>query len=687
MRLRPVSLTAGSARSLEHTLSVVVPLVAAALLALGGLADRMTDTAPTVRKSPVATTTNTDLVALAHDIGGDSHYALYFAVREHSHGARLVLDDQLRTGVLGESPGVLVHEPYLHALAGASEIRRQRLETPVEFNAHPTATGSFLGQRWQLVVGPDVSTDTVLVVWEASGVHWIVNERLLDVEHPSLGGALPGRALSGESMRPVVSPAAADAVLLAILLLAGGLLLPSSGFPTLIRLVLALIVGVALQATVGMLLLPGVLSVGVTLAVAVTLGGLLNRAERPIGWKRSDVPCLVAAGAVLTLVAVTARAARLVWVSPDSVNYLAQARMLADGALSPALLEVKRGIGQQALHAPGFALGAEGFHSLGPAILVAAVLLVASLPSLFHGGQRRAMWTLSLLLAGALVTAPAIPIMATYVNSHLLVAILLLVLAVLLGLGVQGGWPLAATPVVTALVVLRPEGAILAGIMLLGSDVASGRTSHRIWYALGASTLVWNLLLTYGAVQRGIAPSAPIIAMGALGAMTLLVPSVLSLLAEPWRRRIPSVLAGALWLVALGVIAIGGDRVGYVRAVVANLGQGLGRWGSFGIAMILVAMIVLAAKRAEDSGPGPLAARLVLVSFVPLTILTKLADGLELPGSGAATLLSGGGRVGWGDSVNRMWLHAMLLVLLLLFVHIAERSVEISGKSSAAADA
>jgi hypothetical protein len=49
-----------------------------------------------------------------------------------------------------------------------------------------------------------------------------------------------------------------------------------------------------------------------------------------------------------------------------------------------------------------------------------------------------------------------------------------------------------------------------------------------------------------------------------------------------------------------------------------------------------------------------------------MAMFVKLGDGLERVDADWAALLSGGGRVGWGDSVNRMWTHAMLVVLLLL---------------------
>jgi hypothetical protein len=67
-----------------------------------------------------------------------------------------------------------------------------------------------------------------------------------------------------------------------------------------------------------------------------------------------------------------------------------------------------------------------------------------------------------------------------------------------------------------------------------------------------------------------------------------------------------------------------------------------------------------------------LGARWALIGFIPLTMFSKLGDGLQAVDSDFGTLLSGGGRVGWGDSVNRMWTHAILLVLMLFIVRVMQ---------------
>jgi hypothetical protein len=64
-------------------------------------------------------------------------------------------------------------------------------------------------------------------------------------------------------------------------------------------------------------------------------------------------------------------------------------------------------------------------------------------------------------------------------------------------------------------------------------------------------------------------------------------------------------------------------------------------------------------------------------------MLVKLGDGLQGQDADWATLISGGGRIGWGDSVNRMWTHAVLVVLLLLLVRVGEaRNTAPSGPAA-----
>jgi hypothetical protein len=80
--------------------------------------------------------------------------------------------------------------------------------------------------------------------------------------------------------------------------------------------------------------------------------------------------------------------------------------------------------------------------------------------------------------------------------------------------------------------------------------------------------------------------------------------------------------------------------------------------------LVLLLAIVATMLPSEDVRPSP--ARWLLAGFLPVVILAKLGDGLQAADAGVDVLLRGGGRIGWGDSVNRMWVHTVPVALALL---------------------
>jgi hypothetical protein len=60
-----------------------------------------------------------------------------------------------------------------------------------------------------------------------------------------------------------------------------------------------------------------------------------------------------------------------------------------------------------------------------------------------------------------------------------------------------------------------------------------------------------------------------------------------------------------------------------------------------------------------------------VITFVPLALLSKLGDGFTLATMAGQEFEAGGGRIGFGDSVNRMWMHAVLILLALVVLRAA----------------
>ena len=650
-------------------------LFCAAIIVLGGLADRATQVSPTVRDGVTSKGESTALDALAERLGGQDRYLPYLELRRSSPRASIVLDERVPTGVLGEDQRALVHEPYLYALSGARELRRERLDVELVAGTQQTASGSFHVRDWRLHLLDPGSAGAELLVWQDERGLVIADARLvtgrfglaqpaLEVDHP---------AGSPRLRRAVL----VDAGLLTGLFVLGGMLTPAVGLPALIRGGLALTVGLGLQVGAGLVRLPGSWSVLLVATAAAVVSLLARRAGHRVGWSRRDLPLIGSGAVAILLVSILARWSGFIWVSPDSVNYLAQSRMLADGFFASRNIDLKRGLGQQSIHAPGFALGVEGLQSLGLATLILAVLLIAALPLALQVNRSWIPWVAAVMLSGGLVASPAFPIMASYLNSHVLVAVLMLAFALLLGLqrastddvpdrADERVW--ATSVLVAALVLLRPEGTLLAATMLIGASAVAPRITTTALRVLGGTTIVWNLVLIQTSIAREEAASAPVIAMLVLGVGLLVLPAVRELLHDALTRRLPLVMAVTLWTIAFLLSALGGESVNFLGAATANLGNALGSWGVLGLAIVILGIAVAGWPLSEHAGPGAHAARWAVVSFIPMTMITKLGDGLERSGAGVDVLLRGGGRIGWGDSVNRMWTHVLLLVLLLAVV-------------------
>lgn len=401
-----------------------------------------------------------------------------------------------------------------------------------------------------------------------------------------------------------------------------------------------------------------------------------------VGWRHDDLGRLaLACGGILATVG-WARWTSFLTLTPDSRDYWAGGALLADGGLGISLLDVKRGLSQQSLHAVGFTLGIEGLQAMGAVLLLFGAVLLA-LQSPRRPGS--AVLT-TLALASTALLSPQFRTMAAYLNGHMLVAVLLLVLVLLIGAGVKGeqraGLLPAVAAVSTALVITRPEGAILVGLVLLGTlGVSDDRAPWRsAWAALAVGTITWTVMLAAGATTRdgGLPPA--IVLLGAVGASAALVALALHHVPARVRRLVPTGVGTALWAVAL--LLERRDSVVFFDVANANLGGGAGGWGVFGPLLIISGVVAVRLTAGQDdlrTGPS----RWFVIGFIPITMLVKLGDGFQRDRADLGSILSGGGRIGWGDSVNRMWMHAALVVLLLV-IRSGER-VPLRPRSTASA--
>ena len=574
----------------------------------------------------------------------------------------------------------------LHGARAVTETPLPTLElAEVARTAPQTLEGYDLVGRWRLLL-VDGSATTLLAYRDGPSPRdrVLIDARLVpeaglvpEASGPQDLGAEPRRTRPRPD-RTLLRDVVVESAILGALLLVGGLLLPAHPRLRPVRAPLGLIVGVAALATTGLLLVPGSSSLLVVGATASAAAFLARRRGHVVGWRRGDVRWLVVHVVLLFMTVVAARGRGFLSTSGDSFAYLLGARALALGQLDPSQLDVKRLIAQQALHAPGFAAGVEGLQSLGPVLLVAGMSVIALLPVVAEIRHRALLLALAAAAAGLVLSSGWMWLMASYINSHLLVAVMLLGLVFLWWFtavhpGTERAVILPVSLMIATIILSRAEAILIVGLLLAGTLVSREELRWRwSWHAAGGLLLAWNALLAAGGGGIG-GLSAPALIGLAGGGLLLLVPVTLDRIPAGVRGVLPNVLLGLLWAATAGYLLIevtGARPVTFFGALRANLGLGAGGWGVTAPFLLIVGLFAVWNSRAM---PAAAPARTLVIGFLPITLLAKMADGSDRVDADAlfdvtGTLLTGGGRVGWGDSGNRMLTHVTLVIVFLFVV-------------------
>ena len=646
-----------------------------------------------------------DVPLLTTSMGGDpvvGTYSLYLQLRGLTPGATLLIDSMMDG---------LPRELLLRTVSATADVRMVELPDSVAGQLSlldgPTLDGTYRQGPWEIYL--ETGPVATLVVTRRDGPTKVVDARLLDVVLDEAAAqpvdAAQVTSARGSDRRPTLTHAiVAESLVLLLLMVAGGALLPRTGMGRPVRVLLAPIVGVALHAALALLLLPGLLGLAATLSVALLLAGFARARGEDVGWRADDLRALAAVSTFIVVIVVVARWSQFVSLTGDSRTYWAGGAAFADGTLGPDLISLSRGLAQQALHAVGFSLGAEGLQAIGAVLLGLSLLIILAIATTQDGGGRVSLWSGTVLgavaIGLALLASPQVRTLAAYINAHILVAALLLTLVILVGAatlddprGTSGRSAQAAiAATVTALVLARPEGPLLAALVLVATfaipaepdtedgSARTGRGASRFrpaWAALGAATLLWAALLVRSSFAAGARPAPALVLLGSAGLLMLLVAGALPRVPEPLLRSTPTVVLVMLWAITL--VLLGRERVNFVEMAIANLGQGFGGWGVLGPLMIVAALlaVVLSGLTASTSLGWIEPARVFLIGFIPLLVISRLSGSLGAEGAALESLLRGGGRVGWGDSVNRMWSHGILVAALLLIgAGRTERSVQ-----------
>lgn len=433
------------------------------------------------------------------------------------------------------------------------------------------------------------------------------------------------------------------------------------------RLAVALPLGAAAFCTVELVLLSTTLPIArpwwalwLTLLLAVAVAVARRRDGDPSRFVAPDMRALwlfVGAGVVtLVLTAVVP----LANVSADSFRYLTMSPLLGedgDTSRTAAFTLLTRSLSVSALHA--LAEPELGYlRAFGPLVALSGLaslhLLVREGTPTLDPWTRRALGVAAVVL---LLTNHRFLFSAFYLNGHMLFAVWVLLLA---GIGWRAvrdpgsATPmsaLAAVALSVATTVVRPEGALVVGLVLLPVLVDVGislRWRQSVLAAFGAGIVLWHAAVLS---LKWVDVPASVWGMTALGVGCILAVGLLQLLDGRLGSRPLVVAYGLLWL-ATAVLGVRSPEI--LRTVAGPTLRNVlwdGLWGT-SLVLLAVLLVVAVALRRVRGEPVLL---FPLLSFVPLAVLL-------------AFLRGGGYRVGPGDSLNRMLLHVLPLAVLALAV-------------------
>lgn len=576
------------------------------------------------------------------------------------------------------------------ALADPATVNRAKLSQAPEISVVPNqGEASWGNHEWRLwLAGGSETSSRTLLVWCSGGEQAESFQNSFDIvdlnllRDSSLEATVHTSLAEGSASPPVQSsrsPALdtlVDFAVLAFFMLLGASFV--SGSAGAIAGPIALLTGIGLWSGVALTLFPIPAVSLISAAISVLAAFLRGRSEATCVGLRRNRASIVSFAALVGVVVHLTRTSGWYLIHPtDSMFYLLGGWAYASGDLSPEFVFGKRGMVQQAVHAPVFAFGGDaGLQSFTPVMLVTGIWLAVTL-ALKVTGSRLNGRVSAILLAVILLVAlsPHIVRNAALYNSHIPVGVLLL--------GIGGLWAAnrrslrdaqgaawAAGAMGSAIVLLRPEGIILVALMLAGTVDRAGANPWRIaWRLVGLTSVLWSGLLFVGASARGQEAGSEALLALVLGMLSVLAPWIYQV-ARLDGRHLARLMLGILWA-AVGLLALSRfESISFFTAARANVLESRGGWGLIGVllAVLVVAALAVRGRPETESALRPI--RTLLIGFVPITMLSKMADNVQTLDLGR--LLSGGGRVGFFDSVNRMWLHIIFAALFLVLVRLLD---------------
>lgn len=339
--------------------------------------------------------------------------------------------------------------------------------------------------------------------------------------------------------------------------------------------------------------------------------------------------------------------------SADTVALALVAIQSETADLSEIANSPKRGIAYPLM----LALGPSGriLGGLTPLIMILSVLLVGWLVWSLLGADRspRAFVISAVALGAFSLSVPMFRASFFYLNGHTLMALGLLLMATawMMLRETQNFSPASALMLATGGVVgvtARAEGIVLVLILVafVVSERQWGGVASRV--RLGSALAVIGISVTwwFGSLSSPVLDRFGVsvwwlVGLTAVGAALASVSWI-----DPLRRWITPIVAVVLVALLLRVVISSGDPLGMVLAQWPNLGLGAGGWATAAHMFIGSMVLIGLTKRSKHFRQLLFVSALVIGGI----LFTKTFDG-------------GFGGAGFYDSVNRMWLHVMPLVM------------------------
>ncbi len=430
------------------------------------------------------------------------------------------------------------------------------------------------------------------------------------------------------------------------------------------RMWLATPIGISVYLIIALTLIVFTGTLSPEIAIALTgAAGLIGLTVASVGGSldHTEIRWAGLALAVAVATVVVARVAHLTRLTPDSLRYLLAS---TDLVLPDALSEMNesdlviRQIGLPALHVFSDLVGRQYLASIAPLFGVSGLGYFVWLTRDVTQGlkARKSNW---LVLSAVLFlgTSNRLVYDSFYVNAHIQMAVYLLIAVSCGWLAVsreQSGWAVPAGLALAATILLRPEAALVAAILLVA--IAASRAGWAVRALMTVpSILVMSLWYGIALWQNARGGDAISLTAPVFGSMVALFGSAAIVLAGGFTRAKAVVrYSDRLMLAGLAVLVVyfglstpdvlADSIVSTFRNITYN-----GLWLFTWVAALGLLLVALLMHRIPDG-------RLWSVPIIGFAILFWL-----LP-----LLRDGAYRVGEGDSGNRMLAHFLALVVAFL---------------------